>query len=414
MQEGRNVFLTGSAGAGKTYTLNKFIEWGWASGKHLAITASTGIAATHIGGQTIHAFSGIGIAEEIDKGFFTKWGFKEFKAPSIREVDVLIIDEISMLGRKQFEMVDTVFRKVRRKSEPFGGVQLIVCGDFFQLPPISRDAKNPAQFAINSPVWEEADIATCYLTEQHRSSDAVYNTLLESIRSGNVGPKLIASLESRIMQHSDDMDTTHLYTTNRNVDAYNLSQLKKINAPMHEYRMTDSGSATWVKSLKKSCLANELLTLKEGALVMALKNDPEGRYVNGSIGHVVNFKKGEKGQVRMPEVSFLNGKKCVMTPAAWEMISGESRLAKIVQVPLRLAWGITVHKSQGMTLDRAHINLQNAFEPGQGYVALSRLRRLGDLTLQGINDMALQVSIDALRLDEFLRNDAVAVEMMYR
>ncbi|MDR0951279.1 MAG: AAA family ATPase [Candidatus Ancillula sp.] len=177
LKEGRNTFITGSAGAGKTYVLNEFIDWCNEENKFLAVTASTGIAATHLGGQTIHSFSGIGIhndVSELNDMFFDKWAFKKFKAPDIRLCDVLIIDEISMLSAEQFEMIDYVFRKVRRKTGAFGGVQVVVCGDFFQLPPIGRNGQKP-QFATESSAWEESDFAICYLTEQHRQNDDDYN-----------------------------------------------------------------------------------------------------------------------------------------------------------------------------------------------------------------------------------------------
>jgi ATP-dependent exoDNAse (exonuclease V) alpha subunit len=413
MREGRNTFLTGSAGTGKTYALNEYISWAKSVDKKIAITASTGIAATHLDGQTIHSFSGIGIYSALPPDFYDAYGFKRFKQPNIRRIETLIIDEISMLNCLQFELVDEVFRHVRKNNAPFGGVQVIVCGDFFQLPPVSREGAGKGMFATESKAWESADFAICYLTEQFRQREGQYANLLENIRSNSFDEECKKTLDSRVMELKNDLETTHLYTRNINVDKYNLQQLGKLEGDTHIYEMTGTGSDMAVQTLKRGCLAPENLHLKEGALVMSLKNDVEGKYMNGSRGFVKGFEKQGGSETVWPIVKFDNGNTVTMTPGTWQSGDGVSVIAEITQVPLRLAWGITVHKSQGMTLDAANIDLTNAFEKGMGYVALSRLKSIEGLTLLGYNQIAVQVSDTAIKLDEYFRERSALLEQLY-
>jgi ATP-dependent exoDNAse (exonuclease V) alpha subunit len=413
MIEGRNTFLTGAAGSGKTYTLNQFINWAKEMGKKVAVTASTGIAATHLNGQTIHSFSGMGILDHWDPNLLLQKSFQRMKAPAIRKCELLIIDEISMLGAQQFEMVDKIFQAVHKNSDPFGGIQIVVCGDFFQLPPISKSPRRPAKFAFESPHWDATEFAVCYLGEQFRHQDQSFHGLLESIRSDQVESGHLTALDQRIIA-APSFDTTHLYTRNLNVDNYNLGQLRKIQEELFTFQMTQSGAEAKVASLKRNCLAPELLQVKVGALVMALKNDYTGKYVNGSIGTVIDFSESADDEQPWPIVEFRNGNTCKMTPEKWEFVENFLPSAKIVQVPLRLAWAVTIHKSQGLTLDSAYIDLTTAFELGMGYVALSRVRKLEDLTLKGYNNVALQVDRAVLEYDDSLHESSNVIGLMYQ
>jgi ATP-dependent exoDNAse (exonuclease V) alpha subunit len=414
LSEGRNVFLTGSAGAGKTYVLNQFIAKMKEENKSIAVTASTGIAATHLEGQTIHAYSGIGIRSSLSDDFFEQFSFKRFKAPNIRSTEILIIDEISMLSDIQFQMVDQVLRKVKRRSKlPFGGVQIVVCGDFFQLPPIGEMRKT-ANFATETSSWIEADFATCYLTEQHRQNDANYNALLEGIRSGEVPQNQIDRLLTRIIKltpqnHEQFANNTHLYTHNRNVESYNYNRLGQLETKEYSFHLSSTGPKHAVDALIKGSLASSVFRAKKNALVISIKNDPEGNYVNGSIGNIIGFSE-KRG---LPIVKFQNGFQTIIEPYEWALHDNLGPIATIEQIPLSLAWAITVHKSQGMTLDQAVIDLRQAFELGMGYVALSRLRTYEDLQLLGINQTALKVSEKALELDKFFRSQSQTLELLY-
>lgn len=386
--------LTGPAGSGKTYVLNQFIHHARATGKHVSVTATTGLAATHLNGSTIHSWSGIGIHDRLPKHFYDD--MKKGRVETIQKTDVLIIDEISMLADYRLDMIDQILRRVREVEAPFGGMQIILCGDFFQLPPIER-GETEANFVTNSAAWRDLDPVICYLSEQHRQNDDKYLEILEALRAGDVRRHHAEALLARRGQ--DVGQATELHTTNVDVDTINAKFLAKLPGEEHRYQMHTVGKKNYVESLKKSCLAREELILKQGALVMCLKNSPDKKYVNGSLGVVTGFDKGTD----YPVVELKNGRKLIIEPDSWELRDGDKKRAELSQIPLRLAWAITVHKSQGMTLDAARVNLAKAFTYGMGYVALSRVRSLNTLALDGINQMALKVSPVALEIDESLR-----------
>ncbi|MBW3087985.1 AAA family ATPase [Bifidobacterium sp. 82T24] len=423
LDAGANVFLTGAPGAGKTYVLNEFIRAARRAGKSVAVTASTGIAATHVNGQTIHSWSGVGVATVLEPATLKRITTRRRKA--IAATDVLVIDEVSMMHAWLFDMVDEVCRVLRRDDRPFGGLQVVISGDFFQLPPVSRSGRNndmmtpseaflrsreeyarrgldPEGFVTESLVWNRLNPTICYLTEQHRQDDGQLLGVLTDIRDGGVTDADRAVLASRIGRFPEPgVIATNLFPTNRQADALNDRMLAAIPDEAHEFHAESAGSAQLVARLKKNMLAPERLVLKRGAAVMALRNDQDHQYVNGSIGTVVEFEQENKGG--WPIVRFENGNTVTMKPAAWEMMDGETVLASVNQVPLRCAWGITIHKSQGMTLDRAVMDLRRTFAPGMGYVALSRVEALDGLYLHGINEKAFLVSDDAVRLDSRLR-----------
>ncbi|HEX8182068.1 MAG TPA: PIF1 family DEAD/DEAH box helicase [Candidatus Saccharimonadales bacterium] len=404
MAEGHNVLLTGPAGSGKTYVLNEFIRRAKAGGKYVAVTATTGLAATHLGGNTIHAWSGMGIADQLHPQFDEH--LLKGRRDIIEATDILVIDEISMLHDYRLDMVDEIARKVRKRDEPFGGIQVILCGDFFQLPPVNRGDSRQGSFVVSSEIWEEFDPVICYLEEQHRQDDDDFLEILNALRAGDVRRRhaelLLARVDADLGEHTE---ATELHTVNIDVDRINQSRLDSIPGKEHHYELSTSGKESYVESLKRSCLALDVLTLKKGALVMCIKNSAEKRYANGSLGTVVDFEKSTD----FPIIELLSsGRRITMEPESWELRDGNKKRAAIAQIPLRLAWAITVHKSQGMTLDAARIDLRRAFVEGMGYVALSRVRRLDNLSLVGINRMALQISEEALEIDKQLRRKSAS------
>jgi ATP-dependent exoDNAse (exonuclease V) alpha subunit len=398
MLSGESVFLTGPAGTGKTFVLKEFINLSRGSGKHVAVTATTGIAATHLGGSTIHSWSGIGVHDFLPHGFFEH--LSKSRREIIERTDVLIIDEISMMHDYRFDMIDEIARVVRKVDEPFGGIQVIISGDFFQLPPVNRgNVEGGNQFAIMSNAWQQLDPVVCYLEDQFRQDDDKLLDILVALREGDVRRHHAENLMNRIGVEPQN-PVTELHTTNLDVDAINDVMLSELSGDEIIYNRVETGSKNYVDTLSKSVLAPDTLRLKHGAFVMAVKNSPDKKFANGSLGVVVGF----APHTDYPIVKFQNGNEITMLPDTWELRDGDRKRASITQIPIRLAWAITVHKSQGMTLDAARIDLRKAFAEGMGYVALSRVKNLDNLFLVGINQKALMTSLVAQEIDGILRS----------
>ena len=445
LKTGQNVFLTGSAGSGKTYTLNQYIDYLRARRVPVAVTASTGIAATHMSGTTIHSWSGIGIKDELSERDLTNLSRKQFLADRLKDTAVLIIDEISMLHAKQLNLVSQVLKHVRKNDKAFGGIQVVVAGDFFQLPPIgSKGESNREKFAFMSEAWLDAKFHICYLSEQHRQVSEAANggldldDILNQIRRQEVTFEAIAALEATFDQNVD-IKRTRLYTHNLNVNKINDTELAALSGEMKRFEATSTGDSKLVDTLKKTVRTQDELILKVGAKVMFIKNNTELGVSNGTMGELIGFaavkvddsqettdalieedadntadndeesakvakgkskkdkdKKQPKAKKtttqKMPVVRLNSGREVIAEPEEW-IIEDETGdvLASYEQVPLCLAWAITIHKSQGMTLEAAEIDLSRTFELGQGYVALSRLKSLAGLQLLGMNDMSLQL-----------------------
>lgn len=399
---GKSAFLTGPAGTGKTYVLNRYIRWLRERGVEPAVTASTGIAATHLHGQTIHSWSGIGVkdyfgAYDIDKLEQNEKLFKRFSSTK-----VLVIDEVSMLSGNTLSLVDQSIRTVLRTAEPFGGMQVVLCGDFFQLPPVVRSGGD-ANFAFQGAAWHSLQLCVCYMERQYRQSDETLLALLSAIREGTVSAELNDALLARTASPAPD-DIPHLYTHNVDVDRQNIERLAALPGGFRTFEMQTKGAKKYIELLRRGVLAPEALQLKEGAAVMFVKNHMHGKYVNGTLGVVRGF-----SPMGDPEVETRDGRVIVAEPEAWAFEDGGKVRAEVTQVPLRLAWAITVHKSQGMTLDAARMDLTKAFVPGQGYVALSRVRTLEGLFLDGVNDLAYARHPAVAEADAHLRANTQAV-----
>lgn len=397
LKTGQNVYLTGSAGTGKTYLINQYIEYLRLREVPLAITASTGIAATHIGGQTIHSWSGIGIKELVTQFDLDRISKNKQTKDRLAYTKVLIIDEISMLSGKILTGVSDILKYFKKSDKAFGGVQVILSGDFFQLPPVSKEGlSNREKFAFMAPVWVEAGLKVCYLTQQYRQGEDMLSNLLDEIRSQDISEDSANLIGDKLREEMPDSDILKLYTHNADVDEMNQKRLAENPNPVKTFTAYTSGRPNIVETLRKTVLAAPQIELKLGAKVMFVRNNPDKGYFNGTIGTVEDFE-AEEGY---PIVKIQSGRKIVCTQEEWTVVDEkETILASYKQIPLRLAWAITVHKSQGMTLDAAEIDLSKTFETGQGYVALSRLKDWKGLYLRGINNRALGVDDLAFRAD---------------
>ncbi len=456
LKTGANVFLTGEPGSGKTHTVSEYVAYLRARGIEPAITASTGIAATHIGGMTIHSWSGIGIKTKLDQHDLNKIASSKYIAKRVRRTKVLIIDEVSMLPTETLSMIDAICRAIRESQEPFGGMQVVLVGDFFQLPPIvkanidnnaqapleiGRRRKHPlsltgqtalieeplSRFAYDSSSWERANLVVCYLTEQYRQDDSDFLTLLSAIRRNAFDDNHLHHIETRrIERHSAPEEAPKLFSHNADVDCVNDEILAKLSGEPHGFSMLSQGPDALTFALKKGCLSPETLYLKAGAAVMFTKNNPKEGFVNGTLGTVMEFDKASdpieddvlsngivSNGAGYPTVKTRSGRMIEVEPMDWTVEENGKVRARITQLPLRLAWAITIHKSQGMSLDEATMDLSQVFEFGQGYVALSRVRRLSGLHLLGWNERAFQVHPEILAKDESFRAAAEKVEIEF-
>lgn len=390
LAHGGNALVTGSAGTGKSTLLSAIRE---RLDKHLPVVASTGIAAVNVGGLTIHSWAGLGLAEDEPKVLAGKIMDKGGSVlRRIKAAKRLALDEVSMIHGVLLDKIDEVFRLLRGKpDQAFGGIQMIFFGDFLQLPPVSRGSEQ--QFAFQSQSWKRGLIEKFLLTKVFRQKDEAFSKALNHIRLGELTPDVLEMLRSRYRPSdpNPEIEPVVMFTHNREVDEQNDARLDAINGKEEQFKAIDKGEFGPLANLQKSCLAPETLRLKVGAQVMLLWNiSPEEGLANGSLGEVIGF------VTNCPKVRFLNGMEEIIDRKRWEVKAGDEVLASRSQFPLRLAWCITVHKSQGMTLDKIRVYLDRAFEPGQSYVALSRVKTLDGLFIETTKTGAIHAHPDAL------------------
>ena len=314
--------------------------------------------------------------------------------PDSADAELQAIDDIfdDRVGSAELQVVE---RRVQH-GDLIEGV-----GDFFQLPPVSRGES--ANFAFQSDAWKAANSVVCYLSEQHRQEDGEFLDLLGAVRRNKVEARHRQILRGR-MHGEGKVKATRLHTHNAEADRINDESLAKVEGKTHVFHMTTRGASSLVESLKQNCLSPETLILKEGASVMFTRNNFDEGYVNGTLGKVTGF--ASNGN---PIVKTKNGS-IEAKDGEWSIADGSKILAQIKQIPLRLAWAITIHKSQGMSLDAAIIDLSQAFEYGQGYVALSRVRTLEGLFLEGFNDRALLLHPTIQQQDALFRAKSDAAQ----
>ncbi|XP_034743457.1 ATP-dependent DNA helicase PIF1 [Etheostoma cragini] len=402
---GKNIFFTGSAGTGKSFLLKRIM--GSLPPKSTFATASTGVAACHIGGTTLHNFAGIGSGSapleqciELAQrpGVLQHW-------TSCRH---LIIDEISMVEAQFFDKLEAVARSVRRSTEPFGGIQLIVCGDFLQLPPVSK-GKERASFCFQARSWRKVIQVNMELMEVRRQTDQSFISLLQSVRVGRVTEEVTEKLMGSAYHHieRDGILASRLCTHKDDVELTNDKKLQQLPGSVRVFEALDSDPAL-VKTIDAHSPVSKLIQLKVGAQVMLTKNQDVSRgLVNGARGVVVAFECGKNG---LPHVRFLSGVTEVLKPERWVFKSGGGVHLSRQQLPLKLAWAISIHKSQGMTLDCVEISLARVFESGQAYVALSRARSLQGLRVMDFDPRVVRADPDVLVFYKRLRKERLLMQ----
>lgn len=397
IKEKKNIFITGHAGTGKSYILRKIKK----KFPNIAITSTTGIAAVNIKGQTLHSWAGVGICNKSVEQTVEKIMKKKPLKKQIKNCKILAIDEISMLDIKTFEYVDLVFKRVRKNKNPFGGIQVIFIGDFFQLPPVEKDGFLKPKYCFESKLWQALDLNTVLLTKNYRQNEQDLINALANMRINSLTQEDIALLKTR--EHKEDMSLSnilHIFATNWEADNYNSLKFKSIKEKEHKLVATDGifkgekfitkptnqMEANIFKRIDTMCNAEKNISLKVGARVMLLVNlDFERGLINGSCGNVMEIKD------KYIKVDFDNGSLAQIEKHDFEFYNNEVLIAKRRQFPLRLAYGITIHKSQGMSLDKLVVDCSRIFEKGQIYVALSRIKTLKGLYLRGFNPNKVMV-----------------------
>jgi ATP-dependent DNA helicase PIF1 len=405
-QAGRNCFLTGMAGTGKSTTLRQFIR---EAVKRVDVTAPTGVAALNVGGMTIHRFCGMLLGPQPGQSNEEYFGFLE-RDPRrsilagfnrVRRCEVLVIDEISMLPGRQFEFVEYLFRRLRGCNEPLGGCQVIATGDFLQLPPVRVLADGhqnaPYDWAFLSPAWEAAEFKTVILETVRRQDEVDFVQALSGFRMGHVWGSGARLLQSRVRSNPPST-MPRLFTHNVQVDKWNGFQLSELPGEESNLEAEQTGPEHQREFLTRNLLTPATLRVKPGAMVMFTVNKNEsGRrdplFVNGQMGVVEKCEvragsdtspyplpdRGEEGEKIWVKT---HGEVIPVERFTWRYDGNDPEAATFTQFPLRLAWAMTIHKSQGLTLDSAFLDIRAAREPGQAYVAVSRVRTLAGLNFK--------------------------------
>lgn len=392
---GENIFLTGPGGTGKSHLIAMIAEALTQRGLTYSITAMTGCAALLIGkgAKTLHSWAGIGLGKgplEASVAYINKtYPLKK----RWKKTEVLIIDEISMMTPDLLELLDGIARNIRGKDRPMGGIQVVFVGDFLQLPPVAKGGA--VKFAFESPVWWELISETIQLKRIFRQEDPTFQKILDEARLGDVSPESLAVLKKRcdLSWDNEPIQPTLLFTRNADVDSINNSNLAQLDGELLTYKartipnghpLADAERA--VEKLDKDANYVPELILKVGAQVMLITNlDQEKGLVNGSRGVVIAFRE----EVNWPVVRFKNGREIAIEPAIWK--SDHEPPIERSQIPLRLAYSLTIHKAQGATLDCSLIDIgPSTFEYGQAYVALSRSKNLEGLYIHEVSASAFR------------------------
>ena len=369
-----NVFITGEAGSGKSYVVREFISG--QSRKSLPVLASTGSAAVLVGGRTFHSFFGLGIMEGGRAKTLQKALSDKRLRKRLNDCEAFVVDEVSMLSGTTLSVAEEICRELRENDEPWGGLRVIAVGDFAQLPPVDRFSSQKP-WAFLDPVWKNTNFNTVCLKQNMRSNNADFLTVLNDVRAGKVCANTENFLNSKTDGDLEEFDGTRLFPLRKQTDSFNEWELGKLDETEVVIPTQYYGSEPAIQALKKSAPISDILVVKNNAFVMLRQNDPKKRWVNGSTGHIREINDSTI------MIELLNGRVVEIEKFAFSMLNADGLVtATATNFPISLAYATTIHKSQGMTIDKLMVNLDSLWEPGQAYVALSRVIDPDNLKIQ--------------------------------
>ena len=401
-----NVFLTGVAGSGKSFLIGRFLRGlderegaalqkdKSAQSKKFPILASTGAAAILVGGRTFHSFFGLGIMEGGVQATVDRAVRNDRLCKRMNSTDGVIIDEISMISGTTLRAAEQIARKARGNSTPWGGLRVVAVGDFAQLPPVNPHwnpghglaPKALRDWAFLDESWMTSDFVPAVLPQTMRTSEPELLHALNAVRSGKLDQRTSNFLNARLELPPRDFDGTRLFGRRVDTERFNLERLEQIDAKAQTFETEYTGKEKSVEDFKKNAPVPSTLSLKVGALVMIRLNDPEGRWVNGSVGHLRKISRTQLS------IELESGRDIEIEPATFQMLDAEGLpVASATNFPVNLAYAMTVHKAQGATLDKMQVDLRGLWEPGQAYVALSRARSAAGLYVEGWNPRSIIV-----------------------
>ena len=364
-----NVFLTGVAGSGKSFLIRHFLRSQESS--DFPVLASTGAAAILVGGRTFHSFFGLGIMQGGLEATVDRAAGNSRLVKRLRKAEGVVIDEISMISGTTLRAAEKIARRVRANASPWGGLKVIVVGDFAQLPPVTQSGQS-REWAFQDESWLRSEFRPALLRTIVRTEETDFLEILNDVREGRVTEEVRRFLDQRTVSQDDDAWTefegTRLFPHRDTVEKFNLERLSRIEGAARTFTTLYIGAEKSIEDLKRFAPIPEVLTLKQGALVMIRMNDPQGRWVNGSLGHIQEISPLEL------HIKLLKGSVAHLEMANFTLLDAEGKeVASARNFPVNLAYASTIHKAQGMTLDRVMVDLRNLWEPGQAYVALSRV-----------------------------------------
>lgn len=393
LMSGENVFLTGAAGSGKSFLVKKFLSQ--FNKNEFPVLASTGAAAVLVGGRTFHSFFGLGIMEGGAEKVFEKAKKDSRLKKRIGQVEGIIIDEISMISGEVLDLAERISRLARGNEHPFGGLRVIAVGDFAQLPPVNK--VGPRNWCFNHPAWDKVQFQNAFLTINHRTHDLEFLRVLGDVRLGRVTERVLNFLNDKIKVHDESDSGIRLFPFRKQAEEFNRFRLTKIAAETHIFSTLYWGDERKIQAMKDSFPVPQELILKEGAEVIFTQNDPQKRWINGTQG-VVRKITGNKNSEKKIIIEKRSGRDVTVEPVSFDLMNADGEIImSATQYPLNLGYATTIHKSQGATLDKVWCDLSQLWEPGQAYVALSRLRHSTGLNL-------IKWSANSIRADQDVIN----------